>query len=346
MQSENILQKEFKYYPFEYLERTENSKYPRDRFVIFASAANTGAVVEYIAEFTRFLPHFYNVSLYPRQWQKKPDRFQNFLCKETENRIDFQLLIRSCTRIFSRHFTATDPLALAAVRGEYTRMEYRQKKTHGFSRKTAVYRYVLKHIAAGENLELHQFPENNLLLLCACGNPFEPALAVKEFEAYSSSCSEEDSEITPDRQPAADVFVLPAGSRFNLPNEDLLLIYAPLAGKSTLAASTPEFSKDDPIGAALLERELPQALPQTPEEYFSCIIIPTSSCNFSCSYCYAAGGHSAAHLSEEDLLSALRFLVRTPKQKYTLLFSGGGEPLLCKKLIRTYSSRGSCGGCV
>ncbi len=336
MLSENISPANFDFYPFTYLGKISNRKHPVYRFIVMASDRNSDETVEYIVDYTLFQPHFYNVSLYPRQWEGRPERFQNFLSRETESRIDFKLLIRSCFCIFSKKLAAEDPLAITGIRGEYTRAEYRQKKNHGFSRKTRVYRYVLKSIVDGENCLLHEFPESNLLILSVKGSNLDYNWALKEFSAYSDSCEEEQTAAVSDRQIVPDIFAIPLGERYGYAADALQLIYAPLTGASTITTDFElEQNKEETEKqfAAFQTDDLPQKLPETPDEYFSCIVIPTSSCNFSCSYCYASRGHNNTYLSEENLLTALKFLTRSPKKKYTLLFSGGGEPLLCKELI-------------
>ncbi|MBR1951110.1 MAG: radical SAM protein [Lentisphaeria bacterium] len=338
MLSENIYPANFDFYPFAYLGEISGKKYPTHRFIVTAADRNSDAKVEYTVDYTLFCPHFYNVSLYPRQWEGRPDRFQNFLSRETNSRIDFKLLIRSCFCIFSKYLVIKDPLAVTGIRGEYTRTEYRQKKNHGFSRKTRIYRYVLSSIVDGENCNLHEFPENNLLILSAKGNFPDHEWVLKEFAAYSAACDGESSDTISDRQIAPDIFAVPLGERYGYADLDLQLLYAPLTGASSITTARElEQNKEGSQKqiAAFQTDVLPQKLPETPEEYFSCIIIPTSSCNFSCSYCYAARGHNNTRLSEESLLAALKFLTGTPRKKYTLLFSGGGEPLLCKKLIYT-----------
>lgn len=144
----------------------------------------------------------------------------------------------------------------------------------------------------------------------------------------------------------SDIFAVPAGEYLKLPERHLYLIYAPLAGQSMIAdeamfsrltaalqGAAPDQESAE-TASALHVRNLPRPLPESPEEYANCIIIPTARCNFSCRYCFAAQGHSSEVLDRRRLIAALDFLLKTPQEKYHVLFSGGGEPLLEKDLLK------------
>lgn len=60
-------------------------------------------------------------------------------------------------------------------------------------------------------------------------------------------------------------------------------------------------------------------------------LLPNSTCNFSCSYCYSAQGRGSTVISWEKARSALNYFIdpsRISPQDLFLFISGGGEPLV------------------
>jgi len=77
--------------------------------------------------------------------------------------------------------------------------------------------------------------------------------------------------------------------------------------------------------------------PYQPETIHKLSVLPTHSCNMSCSYCYSAHGRSGAVLSKQKLTAALDYFIdhKRPVQKdLHLCVIGGGEPLLEWPLVR------------
>ena len=70
-------------------------------------------------------------------------------------------------------------------------------------------------------------------------------------------------------------------------------------------------------------------LPQSPDDFYKLTVIPTLSCNFSCSYCYAAHGRSSMIISDHIIKSGLDYFLRPGRERRHLkiMITGGGEPL-------------------
>lgn len=69
----------------------------------------------------------------------------------------------------------------------------------------------------------------------------------------------------------------------------------------------------------------------------SLTVLPTWTCNFHCSYCYAAAGrrHGGGEVKTIQILGALKRLISEYKSKRLgLFFAGGGEPLLAWSVLR------------
>lgn len=75
------------------------------------------------------------------------------------------------------------------------------------------------------------------------------------------------------------------------------------------------------------------------------IILPNHKCNFNCSYCYSAKGHSNEEISPNQLKAGINHLIETAKKNnlthVSISFLGGGEPLLSWYLI-TWSYDYAC----
>lgn len=83
---------------------------------------------------------------------------------------------------------------------------------------------------------------------------------------------------------------------------------------------------------------------QNPSEVFALTILPNNICNFSCSYCYAAKGHSNDILSIKKLKNALDFFIdpnRISRKDLYISFGGGGEPFISWSLVKYAIEYGS-----
>lgn len=142
----------------------------------------------------------------------------------------------------------------------------------------------------------------------------------------------------------------PVGDYFELPANDLLLVYSPLAETSFIARQSdtqlleqaladkangvlPAEGMQETIG---LLTDFSVAEPyknvvRHPREYTKLSILPNYICNFSCSYCYSAKGRSNKEIEYEELKAMLDFFIDPDREKsreLSIFISGGGEPLL------------------
>lgn len=81
--------------------------------------------------------------------------------------------------------------------------------------------------------------------------------------------------------------------------------------------------------------QVPEKASQWPVRMLT--ILPTWNCNFHCSYCYAAAGRSqgGGMLNSAQVLGTLECLINEYKcDKLSLVFAGGGEPLIVWPMVR------------
>jgi radical SAM protein with 4Fe4S-binding SPASM domain len=142
----------------------------------------------------------------------------------------------------------------------------------------------------------------------------------------------------------------PVGDYFELPTNDLYLVYSPLAENSFIARE----SDIQLLEQVLIDKEngvLPtddmqetirlltdfsgtepyKNVVRHPSDYTKLSILPNYICNFSCSYCYSAKGRSNKEIKYEELKAMLDFFIdlkRVESRELSIFISGGGEPLL------------------
>lgn len=139
-----------------------------------------------------------------------------------------------------------------------------------------------------------------------------------------------------------------------LPVEEgrFFLIYSPLSTMSAIASSKElsdisNYLESSNAGNPLQEI-VSALLDRTPSEealskrisgidgFVNMSLLLNNKCNFNCSYCYSARGHSKAQIDEDKLLAAIDFFIdsnRTHASRLSLTFLGGGEPMLSWNLI-------------
>jgi len=143
-----------------------------------------------------------------------------------------------------------------------------------------------------------------------------------------------------------EIFVIETGSD---DDSKQYMVYAPFAGvfyqlseSETDRLENSEKHPDDKalqsVVKALTDRSAKELLSiKTLPEMAELNISLNQICNFSCSYCYAAQGHSNKVIDKEKLFSALSFFIdrnRTSVNKIRLTFSGGGDPLMSFSLLK------------
>ena len=147
------------------------------------------------------------------------------------------------------------------------------------------------------------------------------------------------------------VFTIPIGHYFGKKKCDYYLIYAPLSGNMMLADDLTVHKIEQYLQQKTDDEELDellQVLTDTSEtvietvrhleDYRVLYVLPNFTCNFTCSYCYAAKGRSNKQLSLQHLKAVLDYFVNARRCKGKSLkisFTGGGEPALSWHLVKS-----------
>jgi radical SAM protein with 4Fe4S-binding SPASM domain len=146
-----------------------------------------------------------------------------------------------------------------------------------------------------------------------------------------------------------NIFIIKADEQFQNPNDDVYLVYAPLS-EQLFTASTEEIleiekylshgnhnhsSKNGILNFvnSILSNEIDirTITDYSVDDINRLTILPTSSCNFNCSYCYSSKGRSDKTLSKEQIKSAVDYFIDlkwTKRRNIYISILGGGEPLL------------------
>lgn len=141
-----------------------------------------------------------------------------------------------------------------------------------------------------------------------------------------------------------NIFFIPVGTFFGKAAEACYMVYAPLKNNFFLVTAA-EAAKMQAQQAAGEQPEVLKALyapepePQevTTDTFVTLHLLLNEKCNFHCVYCYSAQGRSNAELTDEQIEPVLRWFLsaeRKAPKKRTVMFMGGGEPVLSwKKLV-------------
>lgn len=148
-----------------------------------------------------------------------------------------------------------------------------------------------------------------------------------------------------------NIFAIPCGDMWNLPEDKIYLMYAPLGGHISLATEenvnallkcadgdeSNEIVKRN-FAAFQAKGNVPvHYLPKSPDDLYQVDILCNYTCNFKCIYCYSAAGRSNGEVQFKDVKAVVDYLFkpdRKQKNPYIINFSGGGEPLLSFPLIK------------
>jgi len=152
----------------------------------------------------------------------------------------------------------------------------------------------------------------------------------------------------------SNIFPVPVGSYFDIKNENLYLVYAPLSDNALIA--TPDnveemenYLKDNTLVKngdinetmeSLLDHDPEKCAARldSPDSFTRLAILPNNVCNFNCSYCYAAQGRSGKVVDKNVLKATLDHFIDperiTPPQVLSVSILGGGEPLLSWDLVK------------
>lgn len=144
-----------------------------------------------------------------------------------------------------------------------------------------------------------------------------------------------------------DVYAIPAGEYFGKAPVACYLVYSPLANIFFLAlpgdVEKLEQTLKDGQSSQLLERLLDQSAFKdiadnevSTETFCTLHLLLNEKCNFHCKYCYSAAGRSTAELDMNQIRQTLDYFLssqRAAVKDRTVMFMGGGEPVLSWKLL-------------
>lgn len=142
-----------------------------------------------------------------------------------------------------------------------------------------------------------------------------------------------------------NIYTIPVGDFFGMDTERCIMVYAPLKNKFFLAM--PE--QVDDLEAQLATEKPGELLtdlmrvdswdsPEVSVESFCTLhLLLNEKCNFHCKYCYSAEGRSSAELTMEQIAPMLDYFLsanRKAVKDRTVMFMGGGEPMLSWSLVQ------------
>ena len=143
-----------------------------------------------------------------------------------------------------------------------------------------------------------------------------------------------------------NIYTIPVGDYFGMDTERCIMVYAPLKNKFFLAMP----AQVDDLEAQLatgkpgelltdLMKVDPWESPEVSVESFCTLhLLLNEKCNFHCKYCYSAEGRSSAELTMDQIEPMLDFFLsgdRRAVKNRTVMFMGGGEPMLSWPLVKT-----------
>lgn len=148
-----------------------------------------------------------------------------------------------------------------------------------------------------------------------------------------------------------NIFAIPAGDVWELPEHSVYVIYAPLGGHISLATEETVRELVKCAEGEVVKESVRKALavfqatgkvpvhylPKSPDELYQLDILCNYTCNFKCIYCYSAAGRSQGEVNFEDIRVVVDYLFKSGRKQenpYIINFSGGGEPLLSFPLIQ------------
>lgn len=145
-----------------------------------------------------------------------------------------------------------------------------------------------------------------------------------------------------------NIYSIPVGKYFNVNDNKCQLVYAPLSNQFFL--STPdevekldklalEGNLSDPTLAKLTAHSESSAenVEVSTDTFCTLHLLLNEKCNFHCKYCYSASGRSNAELDMKKISRMLDFFLsknRKAVKDRTIMFMGGGEPVLSWKILK------------
>ncbi|MBQ6064837.1 MAG: radical SAM protein [Prevotella sp.] len=142
-----------------------------------------------------------------------------------------------------------------------------------------------------------------------------------------------------------NIFPIPVGDFFDNDPEACYLVYAPLKNQFFLATSRQveyleKQIKQREIGDLLQNLMDAESLPTheiSTDTFCTLHLLLNEKCNFHCTYCYSAAGRSSVELTMNEVKPLLDFFLsgkRKAVRERTVMFMGGGEPMLSWPLLK------------
>lgn len=141
------------------------------------------------------------------------------------------------------------------------------------------------------------------------------------------------------------IFTIPVGTFFKKQEEACYLVYSPLANLFYLSLPNDVKVLQDALlngtEHAVLAKLLncnggSMATVTTTDTFCTLHLLLNEKCNFHCKYCYSAEGRSSQELKIDQIETMLSFFLsseRTAVKDRTVMFMGGGEPVLSWELL-------------
>lgn len=144
-----------------------------------------------------------------------------------------------------------------------------------------------------------------------------------------------------------DIFAIPVGMYFDKPEDACYLVYSPLANIFYLSLPKDIMKLEEVIQTGettdLLNKLLDKSAFKdignnevSTDSFCTLHLLLNEKCNFHCKYCYSAEGRSSAELNMEKIKTTLDYFLsseRTAVKDRTIMFMGGGEPVLSWNLL-------------
>ena len=142
-----------------------------------------------------------------------------------------------------------------------------------------------------------------------------------------------------------NVYPVPVGGFFGKDPSSCLLMFAPLKNEFFLVTPDEAANMESQATAGhpsetlkrLMDAPLPPQEEVSVDTFCTLHLLLNEKCNFHCGYCYSAAGRSNAELDMKQIEVILRFFLsseRKAPKKRTVMFMGGGEPMLSWNLLK------------
>lgn len=150
------------------------------------------------------------------------------------------------------------------------------------------------------------------------------------------------------------IFAIPVGTYFKKQESACYLVYSPLANLFYLSLpnDVQELQNalingtEHTVLAKLLNCNVKSTATTTTTDTFCTLhLLLNEKCNFHCKYCYSAEGRSSQELNIDQIKTMLVFFLsseRTAVKDRTIMFMGGGEPVLSWKLLEETTILAEC----